>query len=230
MLPQLERRVRCPWHAYYPAQKAGRQTPIAGGHFPLIITLNLPAASGALLAAAGNIVCQLQFPPQTATTPTDYPHWLAARPQLIAANKQASKQTLLVLEQLLSPRQVNSATLQAHILAHQIGICGSGLGGSVALELLRRSHLVTAASGATNFLASQKWAVACQQPQLLVQTAANPGLTPIFKRARKRAYLYTAPHLLTATAYAQLSAAFFAASFAQQSFQPPMTQNWLSKS
>ncbi len=219
-LPQLDQQVHCPWRAYYPAQKAGAKTPIAVGQFPLILTLNLPASCGASLAAAGNIVCQLQLPAHTAPTPTDYPHWLAGQPQLVAANKQAVKQSLLVIERLLAPQQVNSAHLQAHIQPQHIGVCGDGFGGSVALELLRRSHLISAASAATNFLASQKWAQATTKPQLLVQNAAQPGLTPIFKRARKRAYLHSAAPL-TPAAFTQLSATFFAASFARHPFHLP---------
>jgi len=216
-LPQLNKHLRCHWRAYYPAKKVGAKAPIAAGKFPLILTLNLPTDCGQNLAAAGNIVCQLQFPQLSATTPNDYPQWLAEHPRLVAANKQAVKQSLLVIEQLLSPHQINSAPLQAHIRPQQVGACGYGFGGSVALELLRRSHLIMAASGATNYLASQKWASPCEQPQLLIQSPAKPGLSPIFKRARKRAYLYTTPQL-TPAKLTTLSRSFFAASFAHQPF------------
>ncbi|WP_125549942.1 hypothetical protein [Loigolactobacillus zhaoyuanensis] len=229
-LPQLDHSVRFPWRAYYPAQKAGMQAPIMTGKFPLILALNLTNTSSQALAAAGNIVCQLQFPNRTAVTPTDYPQWLTTHQPLVAANKQAVKQSLLVVERLLAPRQINSAHLQAHILLTQVGACGQGFGGSVALELLRRSHLITAASATTNFLASQKWNSPCAKPQLLLQTVAAAGLTPIFKRARKRAYLYTSPQPLSAETQAQLNADFFATSFAQRRFSPPAKVNWLCKS
>ncbi|WP_125979790.1 alpha/beta hydrolase [Loigolactobacillus iwatensis] len=100
---------------------------------------------------------------------SDYQELLNKIPVTRYWAKQWTKETLIALDLLKQPQQLNSTILRQHINFSKVITLGTGFAGSVTLELAQRSHFITAAIDLNGAYVSTKAIRLISKPLLLIQ-------------------------------------------------------------